>query len=392
MRVAFPVFSGRLWTAGLSYQRNLLEALQRYAPDIEVYMLGDKNSEAAKKHSKYPVISYPRWSDNILIWTINRIIRRLCGRDPVLEMGLRSAGGSGIQVIFSYGFQQYLVSREIAILFWIPDFQHMHLPEMFSADEVRMRDMAFKGGSKGANLVLLSSQDALRDFHRFSRNYAHKARVVNFVTYIPSRVFKADPATVVSQYRLPQKFIFFPSQFWKHKNHELVFEALKLLKKRGIRPFIVCTGITSDHRNPQYFAQLLYRISSCGLRDQIALLGLVPYEHVFLLIRQSVAVVNASLFEGWSTTVEEAKSVGKRVVLSDIAVHREQNAPCATYFDRHNKEDLADRLAEIWANASPGPDLKLEERAQRELPSRMKGYADAFETVAREAVAIAKGL
>lgn len=43
----------------------------------------------------------------------------------------------------------------------------------------------------------------------------------------------------------------------------------------------------------------------------------MPYEHVPALLRESVALLNPSLFEGWSTTVEEGKSPGKHVLMSD---------------------------------------------------------------------------
>ena len=54
-----------------------------------------------------------------------------------------------------------------------------------------------------------------------------------------------------------------------------------------------------------------------------------------------IAVVNPSLFEGWSSTVEEAKSMGKRIILSDIPTHREQNPPCGYYFNPGDSASLA---------------------------------------------------
>jgi len=50
------------------------------------------------------------------------------------------------------------------------------------------------------------------------------------------------------------------------------------------------------------------------------------------------------LFEGWSTTVEEARAMGAPMVLSDLDVHREQMGEQATYFDRYSAQSLADAL------------------------------------------------
>ena len=75
----------------------------------------------------------------------------------------------------------------------------------------------------------------------------------------------------------------------------------------------------------------------------IKLLGLVDYEDVFALIKFSKAVINPSLFEGWSSTVEECKSVGKNMILSDLGVHKEQY-PEATFFIRNDIESFQNIL------------------------------------------------
>jgi glycosyltransferase involved in cell wall biosynthesis len=214
---------------------------------------------------------------------------------------------------------------------------------------------------------------------------------MNFVARIPQLVYETDPKTVSLQYKLPDKFFYLPNQFWKHKNHIIVLEALRILQNRNIRPFVVFTGNLTDARNPTFYTELTQKVSLWDLNDQVAFLGLVPHEDVYLLIRQSICMLNPSLFEGWSTTVEEAKSVGKRVLLSDLAVHREQAPPAAVYFDPHNAEDLANKVEELWKNVSPGPDIELERKAREDYPIRMKNYADAFVSIAYEAVDIARG-
>jgi len=374
------------WTGGLSYQTNLLEALRQYAPDVEVYLLTQDDTGGMIEGYNYSVITYPFPKRGGVIGRWNRVASRLFGYDLPLRKALRNVPGGGVDVIFPGGF---FVGRNTALLYWIPDFQHIHLAEMFTAAEVWKRDEDFKQGIRRATLVVLSSQDSRKDFSNFSPEYSHKVRVMNFVAWVPPSIYKTDPRTVVVQYDLPERFFYLPNQFWKHKNHMILLEAVKILKDKGIRVFIVCTGNPSDYRDPTYFAELLQKISLWGLREQVALLGLVPREHIHLLIRQSICVLNPSLFEGWSTTVEETKSTGKRLLLSDLEVHREQNPPAAAYFDRHDAKDLASKLAEIWANAPSGPDCELEQRARTELPARMQEFSNTFLSIAREAMNIA---
>jgi glycosyltransferase involved in cell wall biosynthesis len=67
----------------------------------------------------------------------------------------------------------------------------------------------------------------------------------------------------------------------------------------------------------------------------------------------SVAVVNPSLFEGWSTTVEEARALGVPMVLSDLPVHKEQAEGIAHFFDRTSAASLANALIKAWQNNLP---------------------------------------
>jgi glycosyltransferase involved in cell wall biosynthesis len=85
-----------------------------------------------------------------------------------------------------------------------------------------------------------------------------------------------------------------------------------------------------------------------------------------------------SLFEGWSTTVEEAKSLGKKLLLSDIAVHREQNPPESVFFDPKNSEELAAKMLKLFTDTSAGPDAALEIAARQNLPIRTNEYAENF--------------
>jgi glycosyltransferase involved in cell wall biosynthesis len=113
---------------------------------------------------------------------------------------------------------------------------------------------------------------------------------------------------------------------------------------------------------------------------------MVPHNHVFQLMRQSLAVLQPSLFEGWSTTVEEAKSVGKSVILSDIPVHHEQDPPAAVYFDPHDPEALADCLMRTFGEKKPGPDYELEAMARERLLKRINQFGRTFFEIVREVV------
>src|SRR5690606_17136877 len=136
-----------------------------------------------------------------------------------------------------------------------------------------------------------------------------------------------DPAAAraaAERYGLPPTYFFLPNQFWSHKNHATVIEALALLKARGRAVTVAASGNPVDPRDPAHFERLTARAAALGVDDLFRPLGLIPYADIALLMRGSAALINPSLFEGWSTTVEEAKATGTPMILSSLDVHREQ--------------------------------------------------------------------
>lgn len=382
LRIAYTPSGGTQWTGGLTYQKNLFVALQEYAPQVKVYLLSEQSENLSVQGANYSSVKHPSSTSTFSV-LVNKFSLRLFGNDYLLAQTLRSIPDGNVNLVFP---GRYGAGKGIAVLYWIPDFQHIHFPEMYSQAQISDLNKKFIQGIERSTLVVLSSQSAQNDFQKFAPKFASKARVMNFVAHIPQRLYEDAPRMAVEQYHLPDKFIYLPNQFWKHKNHIIVFEALRILKSKNIEPFVVCTGNPTDIRHPLHFAELVQKISEWGLRDRVAFLGLVPHDHVYRLMRQSICILNPSLFEGWSTTVEEAKSVGKRVLLSDLPVHREQNPPASVYFDPKDPEQLADVLAECWENVSPGPDFALEERARQTFSGRMKQFAETFVSIACEAV------
>jgi glycosyltransferase involved in cell wall biosynthesis len=232
---------------------------------------------------------------------------------------------------------------------------------------------------------MLSSQNALCDLKEKIPLAVGKARVVSFVAQIPGDVYDVDPMTVCDQYHLSRKFFFLPNQFWVHKNHAVVVDALTLLKKRRSDIVVVCTGNPAEFRKKDYYDQLVATIHERGLDEMMVLLGMVPHEHLFQLMRQSLSVLQPSLFEGWSTTIEEAKSLGKGVIASDISVHKEQDPPESKFFHPHDSQKLAELLALEFDKKQPGPDMVLETNARKLLPTRTQKYAEQFMRVVNEA-------
>lgn len=374
--VGFSLLGREGWHAGYVYTSNLIRALRMLKTEETDFslLLTEKDFYVPEdlKNLFHEVISYPsfpRWTPT---WCIDQGLKRIVGRDLIRD---RFLGRHQVKVI---AFGEAPKGSKIPTLSWLPDFQHIHLPEMFSPEECAKRKDSFMRIAVNSTQILLLSESVKRDFESFAPPYAHKARVVRPASYISPTVYETSPKSVADAYHLPEKFIYVPNQFWKHKNHSRVFQAVRLLKGQGIEVIVVCSGNLIDYRHPNYFSELLQMASRLEIRNQIVFLGLIPREHVFALIRQSICVLNPSLFEGFGLAADEARSLGKQVLLSEIDAHREQSPPRAIFFNPRDHEELARKMAEVWREKPPGPDSELEAEARDSLPARMKAFGQAF--------------
>ena len=266
---------------------------------------------------------------------------------------------------------------------WIPDFQHKLLPQLFSAKEIAHRDRGIAELAREAKTLVVSSESAGRDFRSHCPDSKARVELLRFCTAPNPDWFAGDPQAVQQKYHLPDRFFLISNQLWQHKNHLLVFEALALLSARGVLPHVVCTGQPADFRDKNYLNVVLQRLHECGAAARVALLGLIPRAEQIQLMRRCVAVIQPSLCEGWSTVVEDARLLGKNMVLSDLDVHREQNPPGARFFARTSAASLASALAEAWSAGVPGPDIEREASARATAADAQLAFGRRFLEIAR---------
>ena len=270
---------------------------------------------------------------------------------------------------------------------WIPDFQHRKFPHFFSEQECRRRDQEFQQLIDESSHVVVSSQDACNDLMRWFKADEKRVSILRFHTMLDPLWLNGVSAETMRPFQLPGRYLMFPSQFWVHKNHQRLLQALSIVKQQGQRDVaIVFTGFRKDYRKPGHFEVIQRLIEELGLQQNVHYLGLLPRHTQVQLLRRAAAIVQPSYCEGWSSLVEDCRSLGKRIYLSDIPIHREQDPPNAVYFNPDSAEELATHLRYDWEHLIPGPDLASEARAavqSRELGIR---YARNFLSIVARAV------
>jgi glycosyltransferase involved in cell wall biosynthesis len=223
--------------------------------------------------------------------------------------------------------------------------------------------------------VLLSSEDARKDCEEFYPRSRSRTAVARFAMRPALQPGQNDPE-ILGRYGLPTRFFYLPNQFWAHKNHLRVVAALQMLRARGADVVVAASGNPHDPRQTGHYELLQQRVEEAGLAASFRFLGNVPRADVALLMRASLAMLNPSLFEGWSTTVEEAKSLGVPMVLSNLPVHREQVGAAADFFDPHDSAAIADCLLRVWIRTQQPPSVAAQQAAAAAAQQRVRAFAE----------------
>ena len=345
------------WIGGTYYIENVVRALNRL-PDTEkphliLYSKFPVKCEDFIKRSGYPYIQSFDLNLPHTYWA--RLKRKLADRfawrflddRPVineLDYCFPNKGGFWFNKLDSQ-----------KVIYWIPDFQELKLEGYFSKEVADMRTAKNAAISSTANKVVFSSKAALSDYLRFFPNQTTHNYVIPFAVHKIQEEFKdAEVCETLEKYALTKPFFMIPNQLWKHKNHQVVMEAVALMQQEGTKVLVINSGKEEDYRFPGHAENLKSRAKALGVTDSFRFLGFIPKRDLEILIAEAAVIIQPSLFEGWNTGIEEAKAQNKFILASDIEVHQEQlaNYPNTAFFKVDDPKDLSALLVSIMYKQS----------------------------------------
>lgn len=380
IRIALEAGYDPGWPAGFNYIRSLAHTLSSLpindAPLIRILPLDKETLYRTMDLRLLPniEIAVPRW------WSATSLLLRRVLRKSVQPIARRPLIAPYKDIDVSFPDWGKPLPGVVQIP-WIQDLQHVHLPHLFPIDEVRSREERIARIADRRCVVVLSSQTAAADFLRLHP----KARATPMVWSFCSSITEEVDAEAAPGLDLPEVYIYCPNQFWAHKDHITLFQAVKLLAEGGNHVALVCSGLIADNRNSGYIASVQDLLKEPSVAQRVKVLGFLERQTQFEVLRRCAVVVQPSLFEGWSTVIEDAKAVGRPIIASDIDIHLEQ-APDAIFFRTGSAESLADRLKNFLHGAKGGPDQHSEKRAREETKLRRIESANRFLEICRVAI------
>lgn len=144
--------------------------------------------------------------------------------------------------------------------------------------------------------------------------------------------------------KLPPNFLFYPAQFWPHKNHIGLIRALSLLNTKYKMDFsLVLTG--SDKGNLDHVKKEVKRLK---LENKVVFLGFVPLEELVYLYRNAFALTFMTLFGPDNLPPLEAFALGCPVVASNVNGASEQLGDAAIRVDGTDEVAIARAIKKLY--------------------------------------------
>ena len=356
------------WLGGIYYIINVVKTLDflddRDKPEIFLFYRPGLKKFIDK--FDYPYLSPVEWDFPSLM---KGALKSWLSRKNIFIDGILKQ--YPLDVVYPLQDHPVRTSTRTSLISWNADFQYKYYPEFFTRMQIKGRSQRTRLALKNTDNLVLSSQDARKDLEKFFKvRKEMNIHIYHFVSILEDMA-QTDIELLKEKYQLPDHYFLISNQFHPHKNHRVLLLALVKLKKMGVQIHLAFTGKLPDADDSPYMAELHRIIDTNVLGDQISMLGVISRADQLQLMRHSQAVLQPSLFEGWSTVIEDARSLQVPVVASSLAVNQEQLGESGVYFDPHNPDELVHILKDY-----PERDLSL--TYYEDYPVRVKEAAETL--------------
>ncbi len=234
------------------------------------------------------------------------------------------------------------VKRRLAV---IHDLMHIYepsFPEVGSAQELAGRNRLYAAIMRHNTDVLVDSETGRGHVRA---NFPAPGTRLHVLPYAaPGFLLEAAPQRPAAV--LPEHFFFYPAQFWPHKNHARLAEALAAL--RGAYPDIhlVFSGSTKYDG----YAAFMRKAEELSLQGHFTSLGYVSTPELAWLYRHARALIMPTFFGPTNIPPLEAMALGCPVAISGTYGMPEQCGDAALYMQPDSVGSIAEAMGRLWSD------------------------------------------
>ena len=231
----------------------------------------------------------------------------------------------------------------------IHDLMHRyesHFKEVSDKGRIKYRDILFSSFCNESLAIIVDSTVGAKHVNEIYQAPMEKIFALPYIP--PPHILNNDPVPVDfdAKYNyLPDKFLFYPSQFWSHKNHKNLLLAVDKLRSEGTKVNLVFGG-----KLMYLYQDIVSLINECHLQDQVTFIDYVPNDYIKGIYLKASGLVMPSFFGPTNIPPLEAIFLGRPVAVSGIYAMPEQLQDAALYFNPKDIDDIADKLKILWSD------------------------------------------
>jgi len=218
----------------------------------------------------------------------------------------------------------------------IHDLMHRYesrFPEVSRRGLFRRRERHYRNICARAAAILVDS--AVGKSH-VMESYDIAPERIHVLPYVaPPYMRNPEPTDFDSRYPLPASFVFYPAQFWEHKNHVRLLQAFPAALKSMPDLYLVLAGSSKNADT-----KVRQAINKLCLQHRVKLLGYVPDEYMPGFYRRARCLVIPTFFGPTNIPPLEAMVAGCPMAVSNIYAMPEQVGDAALLFNPSSVEEI----------------------------------------------------
>ena len=341
------------------YGLSIAEALINYCPEYDYTILYFKN-ENPKDFLKIKNLEHVRFvsldaSPNNFFGKLKFIFNIISGNPIFVTNKKNKEIMEDVKIdLLIIPFQLLFgFEHKIPYIVSIPDMMYKYYPQFpeYSFKNRMLNNVIFYYSTKYSTLTIVDSNAGKEDVYTFLKVPKEK---IEPIPYLPAGyVFSYKDMSqerareILSKFNLPEKFIFYPAQFWAHKNHINLIKSMSIIQKKyGQSIPLVLVG--NDKANSENYSNIMNLVEKLDIKKAIFHLGYVTDEEVVALYKRASALVFASAGGPTNIPLVEAMFLGTPVVCSNLFAMPEQVGDAGVLFNPFNPNDIAEKIVKVW--------------------------------------------
>ena len=292
-----------------------------------------------------------------------------------------------VKLLITPNASLFCINNNIPYITCIPDIMYRYYPSFpeFPLKARIIRNIVYENASKHSLFAVVDSKQGADDLNIFYKIPKEKIKIITMVPagyiYKYKDMSIETASNTLVKYSIPNKFLFYPAQFWYHKNHIRLFKAIKFINEfYQEKIYLVLVGSPKES-----YKKIMNFIKKSDISNQIIYLGYVSDEEIVALYKKAIALVYPSLFGPTNIPPLEAMLLGTPVLCSDLFSMPDQIGDAGLLFDPFEIKDIADKIYKIWMDKDLRSDL-IRKGYKKTKDMTLERYAKQWEDVIEEAL------